>query len=150
VRLSVLRCVGLLLAALACLGALSGCGSAQASAASLALGTYSGTLPSGTPVTLSVESGAVRIDGRETRLPDPTSTGEFVITTDSGRSYTDWHCVAAESGRSLHCDIWKAPGGPTPTAIPCVSPGPTPPGWCDPNKHITLDLLRTCSTPGCA
>jgi len=113
------------------------------------MGTYSGTLPSGTPVTLSVATGMVQVDGRETRLPDPTSTGEFVITTDGGRSYSDWHCVTAEGGRSLHCDIWKAPGGPTPTAIPCVSTGPNAPAWCG-SDHVALDLLRTCSTPGCA
>jgi hypothetical protein len=144
-----LRGVALVLAALACGGVLGACGSAHASAASLGVGTYSGTLPSGTPVTLSMNTGMVQIDGRDTRLPDPTSTADFVITTDNGRSYTDWHCVTAESGRSLHCEIWKAPGGPTPTAIPCVSPGPGAPGWCGGNDHVALDLLRTCSTPGC-
>ncbi|HXA29974.1 MAG TPA: hypothetical protein VN193_14630 [Candidatus Angelobacter sp.] len=143
------RGVAAALAVLACCGALGACGSTQAGAASLAAGTYSGTLPSGTPVTLSVNTGAVQVDGRDTRLPDPTSTGEFVISSDGGRSYTDWQCVAAEAGRSLHCDIWKAPGGPTPTAIPCVSPGPSAPDWCGGDGHVTLDLLRTCSTAGC-
>jgi hypothetical protein len=139
----------LLLFVVACCGMLGACGSAHAGADSIGQGTYSGTLPSGTPVTLSVSTGAVQVDGRDTRLPDPTSTGEFVITTNMGRSYTDWHCVTAEGGRSVHCDVWKAPGGPTPTAIPCVSPGPNAPGWCGGNGHVALDLLRTCSTPSC-
>ena len=144
-----IRGVALVLAAVACAGVLAACGSAHASAASLGIGTYSGTLSSGTPVTLSVSTGAVQVDGRDTRLPDPTSTADFVITTNSGRSYADWHCVTAEGGRSLHCDVWSAPGGPTPTAIPCVSPGANAPGWCGGNDHVALDLLRICSTSGC-
>jgi hypothetical protein len=143
------RGVALLLTAAACCGLLGACGSAPASARSLSLGDYSGTLPSGAPVTLSVDAGAVKVDGRETRLPDPTSTGEFVVTTDSGRSFTDWHCAATESGRSLHCDTWIVLGGPTPTAIPCVSPGPNAPAWCGGRGHVAVDLLRICSTPGC-
>jgi hypothetical protein len=138
------------LAAFALAGMLGACGSARASADALRTGTYSGTLPSGTPVTLSVAPGMVQVDGRDTRLPDPTSTSDFVITTDGGRSYSDWHCVTAEGGRSVHCDVWRAPGGPTPTAIPCVSPGPNAPGWCGGADHIALDLLRTCSTAGCS
>jgi hypothetical protein len=144
-----MRRVALLLALVAGCGVLGACGSAQASAASLGVGTYSGTLPSGTPLTLSVASSGVQVDGRDTRLTDPTSTADFVITTNSGRSYIDWHCVASEGGRSLHCDIWKAPGGPTPTAIPCVSRGANAPGWCGGSDHLAVDLLRTCSTAGC-
>lgn len=128
--------------------ALAGCGNAHSSAPALHLGKYSGTLPGGAPVTLGVDGGQVRIDGRDTYLVDPTTTAQFLVA--EGNVFYEWSCTQAEKGRSLHCDTWKAPHGQvTPTALPCATSGPGTPGWCAGPTHEAVDLLRICSTPDC-
>jgi hypothetical protein len=97
-----------------------------------------------------VDAATVALNGRETYLVDPTTTAEFLVVGDAGH-YVEWSCHAAEKGRSLHCDTWKAPrGAATPTAIPCVSPQPGVPSWCTGEEHGTVDLLRICSNAACA
>ena len=138
------RGLAALLAVAAAATALSGCGSGHTSAAALLDGSYSGTLPSGQPVNLSVSAGSVQVNGHDAYLVDPTTTAQFLVALDSAHFY-EWSCAMAEKGRSLHCDTWNAPrGAATPTAIPCVSPASNTPGWCGGAQHVAVDLLRIC------
>ncbi|HZS15723.1 MAG TPA: hypothetical protein VFC09_14095 [Candidatus Dormibacteraeota bacterium] len=140
-----IRRLATLLAIAATATAVGGCGSGHTSAAALVDGQYSGTLPSGQPVNLSVSAGSVQVNGRDAYLVDPTTTAQFLVALDSAHYY-EWSCTMAEKGKSLHCDTWNAPRGTaTPTAIPCVSPAPNTPGWCGGALHQAVDLLRICS-----
>jgi hypothetical protein len=147
---TVRRRVAALLLLGAAAAALAGCGSAHQSAASLQTGQYSGTLPNGAPVTVSIGAGSVQVDGHDAYLVDPTTTAQFLVTQSTGAPYFEWSCTQTEAGRSMHCETWLAPHAEaTPTALPCVSPGPDAPAWCRGGTHVAVDLLRICSNPGC-
>ncbi len=137
----------------AVLAMLSACGTAQQAVLPLDEGRYSGVDPAGNPVDVRVGGSDVKLDSRDTWLPDPTTTGTFLVRQGTG--YEEWYCVAAEKHRSLHCDVWMAPlgaiGSATPTAEPCISPSAGNPAWCNrAATHARVDLLKICTDPGCS
>jgi hypothetical protein len=148
-RLRALRVGATLMLCAGLAAALGACGSGKVSAASLNAGSYSGTLPSGTPVNLDVAPGMVQVNGRDAFLVDPTTTAQFLVAPDKLHFY-EWSCTMAEQGRSVHCDTWNAPRSEvTPTALPCLAHSGAP-GWCGGAEHQAVDLLRICTTPGCS
>lgn len=136
----------------ASLAALTACGNTAQTVPTLRVGRYDGVDATGHVVDVRVDGPSVRLNSRDTWLPDPTTTGTFLVRYNGG--FQEWHCSAAEQGRSLHCDVWQAPGGiaaPTPAAIPCITQGANTPTWCTASKtHMQIDLLRICSDSGCS
>lgn len=137
-------------ALVATVGALTGCGKAATQAVpSLDVGRYSGVDAHGAIADLAVTGMEVRLNGRRAWLPDPTTTGMFLLRAAGG--YSEWHCTAAEQRRSLHCDVWQDPhAGPTPATEPCISPALGTPPWCAGPTHQEVDLLMICTNPGCS
>jgi hypothetical protein len=136
---------------LATLAALTGCGKTAQTVPALRVGRYDGVDARGQVVDVRVDGSQVKLDSRQTWLPDPTTTGTFLVRTGSG--FQEWRCSATEQGRSLHCDVWQQPSSmadPTPNAIPCITPGANAPAWCSAKTHQQIDLLRICTDSGCA